>query len=296
MANMNPPDAWRDQANLTEYLARQLVDGRLGLFLGAGISKSYGLPTWADLLDRLRALHDQPPLEKGDDLIEKATALKARYYRAREAAYIDDVERVLYDGVSLDLEKLRKIDLLSSIGSLVMASRRGSASQVITLNFDDLLEIYLEFHGFMTDSVISERFWASKADVTIYHPHGLIPLAKRARSKSIVLGTADFLEIMQQGPWRHTLLGLMRSRTFLYMGLSGRDIHLQSLLLDLKKSHASVDDRIAFHGVRFAVKGDEDMKDILDEVGVYTCELETHDHLPHFLFGICQKAREIRMA
>jgi hypothetical protein len=127
--------------------------------------------------------------------------------------------------------------MLSAIGSLVMSSRRGYVANVVNFNFDDLLEIFLEFHGFVTDSVFKDRHWAGNHDVTIYHPHGFLPLDKRhPSSDDITLGTDDYLTVMlpdARNLWRPLLQTFLRTHTFLHIGLSGKDPNLQSLIQPL---------------------------------------------------------------
>ena len=50
---------------------------------------------------------------------------------------------------------------------------------MITFNYDDLLEIYLEFHGLVVEPIWRDEHWASNADIRIYHPHGFLPLDPR---------------------------------------------------------------------------------------------------------------------
>ena len=177
-----------------------------------------------------------------------------------------------------------------------MSSKRGSAAKVFTLNYDDLLENYLEYHGFTTAIVSSERHWAHNDDVTIYHPHGFLPLADRNFSEDIVLGSTQYYQIMQSDLWQPLLRTAMRTHTFLYIGLSGKDMHLQFLLNGVKGQHVVTDERTAYHTVRFAVSGKRDeMGPVLEDQGVFTHEIEGYHELPDFLFEICQKARALRM-
>lgn len=296
MSDMHLRDSWQNASMLVGHLAHQLVAGRLGLFLGAGVSQFYGLPNWETLLERLCAKHGET-LEPGADLPQKAGYLRAQYYRSDIEGFKRDLHDALYEGKTLDFSKIRQNSTLAAIGSLVMSSRRGSAAKVFTLNYDDLLENYLEYHGFTTAIVWSERHWAHNDDVTIYHPHGFLPLADRPASDDVVLGSSEYHKVMQSELWRSLLRTAMRTHTFLYIGLSGTDMHLQALLEGMPDQHAIADDRIAYHTVRFAVSGKKDETGrILNDYGVFTHEIDGYDALPDFLFRICQAARELRMS
>lgn len=298
---MNVPPTWQNETALIEHLGSQLLEGRLGLFLGAGISRDYGLPDWTGLLTALCAQHHETAPVLGENLVTLGGHLRATYYSNNVPRFLDDVRKVLYGSSTLDFARLRQIDMLAAIGALAMSSTRGSAGKIFTLNYDDLLENYLEFHGFTTCSVTNGNHWASSDDVVIYHPHGLLPLADRKGSSDIILGTPEYFKIMREDIWKPIIDTALRSHTFLYLGLSGEDMHLQSLITGLKGRHAihgdknSARDRICYHGVRFDLEaGDKRLASVFEAEGVFTHPLKDWNKLPEFLFRICQKARELR--
>jgi len=295
MSDMNLKDSWEAESILIDHLARQLTLGRLGLFLGAGVSQFYGLPDWDTLMGRLFAKHGED-YPAGADPVAKAGYLRAQFYKGDVEGFKRDLAEALYQGQSLDFAKIRENATLAAIGSLVMSSKRGSAAKVFTLNYDDLLENYLEYHGFTTAVVWSERHWAHNDDVTVYHPHGFLPLADRQPSEDLVLGSAEYHKIMQSDLWRPLLQTALRTHTFLYIGLSGADMHLQHLLEAIDGKHAIADARIAYHTVRFSLAGAKDeVAPVLEPQGVFTHAIQDYAELPDFLFRICQAARELRM-
>lgn len=290
-------DHWKDRTAVINHLGSQLTKGRLALFLGAGVSQFYGLPGWTKLVNRLCDQHKEPHCEVGKELT-KIGAIKAKHYKSNPSDFLKDVKAALYDGVSIDFKKIRENDLLAAIGALLLASQRGSASQIITLNYDDLVELYLEYHGLVARAVSHEMHWQNRADVTVYHPHGLLSLdPDRGNSETIVFGSSDYHEIMRpESAWRSKLLTILRTHTTIYIGLSGEDPHLQVLLAEVHKTHAINQDRQAFHGVRFDVSAtEEDIAVVLEGYGVSTTKLKAWDELAPFLFEICQAARKLRM-
>lgn len=296
MSNMNLPDNWKNPDLLIDYLARQLVKGRLGIFLGAGVSRFYDLPDWFELIDRLSIAKGAKRPQPGADLVRAGGVLRSTHYKGDDAGFKADVKQALYRGKTLDFAKLRENDTLASIGSLVMSSRRGAVTKVISLNYDDLLENYLQFHGFTTATVSDERHWAQSEDVVIYHPHGFLPLASDEDSDNIVLGTKDYLKILESTGWRSLLGTALRTHTFLYIGLSGEDLHLQFHWNDLASQHAISQDRTYYHGVRFSTDPADELTPGLEEHRIHTHLLADYDALPTFLFRICQVARDIRMS
>lgn len=304
---MNDPTMWDDDEYLVSHLAEELVKGRLALFLGSGVSHFFGLPDWDTLVNRISDQVGLPHFDKakGEDAIHRVQRIKNESFRHKEKEFMGAVHQALYQGISVDLEKISENKTLMAIGALVMTTRRGSASKVVTLNFDDLLEIYLEYYGFITRSVHEDIHWEGNNDVTIYHPHGFLPLGRssKERSETIALTTEDFHALMDVSNtkgknWRSLLLTLMRTHTFLYIGLSGLDMHVDSLLNGIKDNHPIKNSRIAFHGVRFSLKKDtnHDLVSTQRGFGVYTHQFDDWSELPKFLLKICQIARSKRIS
>ena len=189
---------------------------------------------------------------------------------------------------------MRKNMTLAAIASLVMASHRGSASEVVTFNFDNLLEIYLAYHGFVTASVFHEQNWAGYADVSVYHPHGMIPFSlEHDHSETVVFDQESYMAVVgkEGNLWRQLVLTLMRRRTCLFIGLSGKDINLDSILSDTRSVHASHSDNSAFWGVTFSTTDDPVMSGQWESRGVFYKVIKDYEKsLPEFLFGVCQDA------
>jgi hypothetical protein len=301
MVNLNIAANWNDEKTVIEHLAGELVRGRLGLLLGAGISQFYKVPTWQKFVDQICARCKEPLLVTGDDLMMKIAAIRVKHFKNKQKEFLKVATEELYRDAPTDFEELRKSSTLAAIGALVMASQRGGASKVITFNYDDLLETYLEYHGFVTSSIFKAIHWAGNPDVTIYHPHGFLPRnASSTGSEDIVFGTNEYMSIIQEEArnlWRPLLQTVLRTHTCIYVGLSGADIHLQSLLAPLRDQHAISGARFAFHGVRFAVKAtrDPDVESVLASWGVYSQVIDSYDDIAPFLFRVCQAARRLRM-
>lgn len=293
---MSDKDDFQDSIALTHYLAQQLLRGRLALILGSGISMPFGLPNWDDLIDRLYQSHGLTA-QSGMSIERKAEVFRVTKYQNDYPGFLSAVHKSLYRDVNIDFAKLRLNATISAIGSLVMASRRGSASTVITFNYDNLLELYLRYHGYVTCSAFHANQWDTFTDVTVYHPHGFLPYSnEEERSPSIVLDQKSYSELVgkEDDPWRQLVLSKLRTRTCLFIGLSGNDDNLDSFMFNIKKTHAAVSDATAFWGITFATD-DNPAQDVLwQERGVYRKQiLDYKVALPNFLFGICQEAAKI---
>jgi hypothetical protein len=175
-----------------------------------------------------------------------------------------------------------------------MASRRGNASEIVTFNYDNLLEIYLAYHGFVAYSVPEEIHWFGDADVNIYHPHGFLPYGGALEpSSTLVLDRESYDKILGKDlSWRQLLLTVMRTHTCLFIGLSGDDIALTQLLTDVKDVHAITASSELFWGVCFTTN--PDLKTRWENRNVFCLILKSYDGLPDILFSICQEAAVIR--
>ena len=293
-ASMQSRDDFDDDDDLIAYLARQLVNGRLALVLGAGLSVPFGLPDWPSLLKKLYSMRrSRPP--KGLSLTRQAEDYRNHYFKSDRAGFIQAVHDGLYDKMSVDFDLLRQNATLGAIGALVMASRRGSVSEVITFNWDDLLELYLGYHGFAVRHVFEETHWNSRSDVTILHPHGFIPydLASQPSSSDLVFDQMSYSEVCgdDKRPWRQRMLSTMRTHSCLFIGLSGEDANLDSLLCACGPQHAAIKENTVFWGVRFTTSRSRAEQRSWERRGVYCKRVANYESgLPEFLFAICQRA------
>jgi hypothetical protein len=288
---------WDDEHTLIKYLAKQLNSGKLTLILGAGISTAFNLPDWPSLLTKLYNQQGAIP-PAGYDLTKQAEDFRTVYYKNDTPGFLQAVHKALYNGVSIDFDKLRRNATLGSIGALVMASYRGSASEVITFNWDNLLELYLQYHGFVTMPVTNEKHWSGSADVTILHPHGFLPYdLNDGTSDDIVFDMMSYAGFIgkEERPWRQRLLSLMRSRICLFIGLSGNDHNLNSLLTTCKPQHASINENTLYWGVTFTTSNESIDINFWENRGVYCKTISSYvTDLPGFLFKICQQAARLR--
>ena len=292
MSLMATVDDYEDLPTLTNHLAEQLRLQRLALILGAGISKPFGLPDWPGLLKKLYEAQGASPPSSGEPT-QQAEDFRLKFFKNDYKGFVVAVRTALNKDVNVEFKKLRENLTLAAIGSLIMASKRGSTAEVVTFNYDNLLEIYLAYHGFMAHSVTEEIHWKGDADVTIYHPHGFLPYGNASEpSLRLILDRNSYDEILGKDlPWRQLMLTLMRTHTCLFIGLSGNDPALTSLLTDVKKIHAIVGGTALFWGVCFTT--DPDLKLRWESRKVFCKVLNMYDELPDILFKICQTAATI---
>jgi hypothetical protein len=233
-----------------DALHQALKDGRLVLFLGAGVSMDYGLPPWRSLVLDLLFEHvaDNSPLRNlainyrravsdwlADQLAYGPTVLSRliedyvlRRYpadRAR-AEFLKKIQSSLYEA----MRKPRGRTALRAVAELI-ASKRARIPAVITFNFDDLLEQELERLSVPHQPVYSvER--PKQNRLPVIHAHGYIPQKGKPPVAKIVFTERDY-HALTEGVFHWALTEVvwqLRHHTVLFIGLSMSDPNLRRLL------------------------------------------------------------------
>lgn len=239
---------------------RQLV-----LFIGAGVSLEYGIPTWRDLVVDLlfertahsRRMGDLPPeyrralgrwlAEYFDyDLTVLARVIRQDLVREhrRKMATPEDAEFEFLERVRQRLyATLRDIKpgpdeagaprtTLDAVAQLIELGRRSNnVPTVVTFNFDDLLERELHRRGVMTKTVTNAGRRGGPG-LPIIHPHGCLPVEGPLNLDPIVFTEQDYHRLTDTAyHWAPTtIVSLLRQYTVLFVGLSMSDPHLRRLL------------------------------------------------------------------
>src|SRR5687768_2665030 len=99
---MTQRDEFENSDSLSDYLADQLMRGRVALFLGAGISQPFGLPGWDQLLVQLYALKGETP-SPGHSPEDLAGHFHFTHFNSDPTGFVAAVREALYQGVTVDL-------------------------------------------------------------------------------------------------------------------------------------------------------------------------------------------------
>ena len=292
-----------DREYVIDFLSEALLKRRLAILLGAGVSRQLinsgtapiGLPTWPGLLQRLYAAQSWS-LPSGSNYIQQAEDFKTRVLD--EGMSFADFQKLvkdaLYQGVDLDFAVIRQNPTLAGIGALVSQSRRGQVSEVFTLNFDDILERYLRYHGIIAVPVIHEKFWVEPADVLVHHPHGFLPSPGSpftATSSFLVFDERSYLEQSPDSRWNQRMEVAMQAHICLFIGLGRDDLHLKQLVAKTATKHAFSPAKDGYWGI--VLRQTPDPAEIRDW-GQYHVHVESladyHTDLPSLLFSVCQRA------
>lgn len=297
VSSMHDRDAWEVSRDVELHLARHLARNRLVLVLGAGVSMGYGLPSWPQLVEKGYAGAGRtadPALELEDSAEKLAGAYGGDRVKLGAA-----LRHALYDGASYQFADLLSSEkpLLVALGAVVMNARIGVSAPVISFNFDDLLEVYLNGYGMDVRAIDVVPEWGGGAHVDVYHPHGLLTSdLKKPVTRGVVFAAQDYDAIVgdAKDTWRQTVTGILRSYCCVFIGLSGKDQNLSSMLLEIGKGHACHQHGDLFWGVRIADNENDPLREKWQNRGVWQLTLASYDDLPPLLFRLCQEATNLR--
>lgn len=210
------------------------------LFLGAGVSMSAEMPSWNKLLEGLMGEVKQlkePTLfafkelsthvlqECGDSYLIMARYLQTAIHQYDEKAKFSElIQQHLYGEKSTS-------DLLDALSSIIQLKK---VNEVITYNFDDILEQNLKSKG-LTDpgdftSISKDAEVKGHNTLPIYHVHGIIP--KEGATDTVVFSEEEYHDRYSNSyHWSNVeqLHALSRMHCF-FVGLSMNDPNLRRLL------------------------------------------------------------------
>ena len=185
--------------------------GRLVIFVGAGVSNNSGVPTWSKLI---REMKDECGAEQETDELKIAQL----YKDARgEKEYMDKVKEVL------KYNKVIPNDIHKAILDL-------NPCHIITTNYDNLLEQEIE-NEFKQFAIIRE----DKDMPNMSYPNSLIKMHGDYDTNNIVLTELDYYNYAKNFPLiRSFVTSLFASKVIMFVGFSFADLNLKMILNDIR--------------------------------------------------------------
>lgn len=279
-------------------LSKFLNGGHLGLFLGAGASKAIRLPDWNEFVISICTKElspfDSTKSYTNADLKELISRVKDKYDED-EDEYLKIVKTHLYNKVKFNF-KLAKKDLLIALSSLMVGSQRGTIKNVVSLNFDSVLEWYLSILGLSVNVITKTQLLQTAADVNITHIHGFLPYdASYGENTTIIFSSQDFENrlVSDYDYWKDYYIEFFRRHIFLSIGVSAA-----SLLQDVRPYLHNLDEwyhhqgikRLQPYGIAFLSKDTDDaQRDKLAKMGIISHRFK-HTGVPEAVFKVVQKA------
>ena len=184
--------------------------GRLVVFVGAGVSNNSGIPTWSKLINEMK---EGCEAEKETDDLKIAQLFKD----ARgEKEYMDKVKDVLkYNKVVPNAIHKSILDL--------------NPCHIITTNYDNLIEQEIDNESKQFDIIKGD---SDMPDMS--YPNSLIKMHGDFDRNNIVLTESDYYNYARNFPLiRSFVLSLFASKLVVFIGFSFSDLNLKMILNDL---------------------------------------------------------------
>ncbi|WP_368648384.1 SIR2 family protein [Castellaniella ginsengisoli] len=259
IAVSNSPGDWKEKRDSIIFnVIEKFRNGRLSLFLGAGVSSSAGLPNWDTLLNRLFVSMltesdqdvDGSENEGINSIVRRlrqidgpSTLTLARYIRKGMSAGLSAERDKFIDSVTKQLYGLRdrrfslNSELIKEIVNICTPMRSGAKVRgVVTYNFDDLLERVLEEREIAHRSIFEEEDLADPEELPLYHVHGFLPEERseypNLDRSTLVFSEEGYHQIYRDAyHWSNLIqLNWLKETSCLMIGLSLTDPNLRRLL------------------------------------------------------------------
>jgi hypothetical protein len=283
---------------LTHIWQRCLDHDRLGLVLGAGVSRDAGIPMWEELLERLAkaanvpeqrmALHKEARFpetflaeilfRKHSAAAELATPKLSSKYRAYHvnSTWKEKIRDCLYEELeNKNFDEITRNHIyLKALAKLICRARFA-----VIFNFDDIVDQAVISHVDETRKASHEATIANpeiiyhpKVEIrknapVLYHINGTLPWdALRRSSEHVVLTEEAFADILLSPNSRDAefVINQFAVRTFLLLGLSLSDNSLKNILRSSAKRNPANHHFIVFHEQEGKRRSVEERAEIFD--------------------------------
>lgn len=203
----------REHTRLIDDLSKELAEGNLAIFAGAGLSRAAGFVDWKALLKPIADDLDLD-IEKEWDLVTLA-----QYHANANGANRSKLNQMLVTEFSSGTTPTENHEILSRL----------PIQTFWTTNYDKLIESALERNSKVPDVKYTNKQLATtrpKRDAIVYKMHGDVDHASEA-----VLTRDDYERYhVKMQPFITALSGDLVAKTFLFLGFSFTDPNLEYIL------------------------------------------------------------------
>lgn len=197
-----------------KFLAKELKNKKLLVFIGAGVSANSGLPNWNELITDFAVKLEIIKKEE----IDKVKFSNDEYLRIPEIFY-KKYGKVEYYNVLKEIFFSKKYQT----NSIHKALENMDLDYIITTNYDELLDDLNPKDTFSVVRKDNDLPYASRKMVIKMHGD--------LRYKNIVLKKTDYDEYEKNFPLISTFIkGLFTTHTVLFIGYSLNDVNVQEIL------------------------------------------------------------------
>ena len=197
-----------------EVLAEELRDGKLIIFVGAGVSMNSKLPSWNELIR---------------DYAEKLGMIKENEQRSFNGEETLEIPEIYYDKFGkikyYEILEKRFSDRKYLPNSIHKSLKKMDLNYIITTNYDKLIED--EFENKKISDIITKdnELPYSKTNKAIIKMHGDL------KNRNVVLKKSDYDNYEKNFPLISTFIkGLFTSNTILFIGYSLNDVNVKDII------------------------------------------------------------------
>lgn len=211
----------RDQTRLVDALSKELAEGNLAIFAGAGFSRDAGFVDWKTLLKPIADDLDLD-VEKEWDLVTLA-----QYHTNVNHTNRAKLNQMLVEEFSAQAQPTENHSILARL----------PIQTYWTTNYDRLIESALEKNEKIADVKYTTKHLATtrpKRDAVVYKMHG-----DAAHASEAVLTRDDYERYhVKMQPFITALSGDLIAKTFLFLGFSFTDPNLEYILSRVRIQYA----------------------------------------------------------
>jgi hypothetical protein len=213
--------------------AMRIKDNHVSVFLGAGVSVPFNLPSWnsllAEMADSLDGIDRASFL---DYLGEKGVLRAARLLRAKAlfpSKIVESVKAALYRSYDTAFDD-------PNLNSIIdfCERHRGRLGGVFTYNYEEIFEDQYRKRNPAQHikSCHSKDVLAKPNNVNVYHLHGFIPLQGQVPDEDLILSEESYNALYSEGlSWRNRVqIHAFESSVCIFLGLSFDDPNMRRLL------------------------------------------------------------------
>lgn len=232
-----------NKSELIKELRLSYKKDKLVFVLGAGVSMTFGLPSWDILLQKLMVTTLEKEI-KASSILSKLFArifnpsplIAGRYlqkhFETNKQSFEDAVRKILYQEIDRDTNS----PLMDEIVRFCIAPGKSpNLNSIITYNFDDILEqsILKSSLDLPFKSVFGQGLDIDAGELPIYHVHGYLPEnGKLTESNQITFGENIYhKQYVDTYCWNNIVqINKFRDNNCLFIGTSLTDPNTRRLL------------------------------------------------------------------
>lgn len=227
----------KNLANINK-LCKYIVNNKISLILGTGVSFDFKAKSWKDLIkllyskiDSIKQFDNENESFKkiGDDLLTKGQYSKVML---NKSTYASTIYHALYS--EYYKTPINNEFTLLQIAELI--KNRKIINKVITYNYDNYLEIILDKYGVKYHSLINKEDYLNNS-LPIYHVHGFLPINSKPNERqnyidSIILTEDEYFNLYSNSNnWQVAIqLETFKDSICLFIGNSITDFNEKRLL------------------------------------------------------------------